>query len=194
MKILLKEDEYFNHPYNNTITCERCIEVALAKRFIQEFPSCMEIGAVSPYYFDIEHTVIDPFDPYEKSIRKNAEDLDFNQAEVLSISTIEHIGDTQGYGNMFSAKSPQAAIHFLQKLELEAKRYFVSLPVGQHPPLTDYIKTSQINWFGYFKVSQKPEWVFTANSPKILEFNYAHPFPAANAVIFLTKNINLELW
>ena len=84
---------YFNHPHNQTIVNERCVEIPVALRFLDLFKSddFVEVGAVLPHYIKSNHTVIDPID--NTSTNKDyAENVDFSNKSVLSISTIEHIG------------------------------------------------------------------------------------------------------
>lgn len=56
------ELEYFTHDYNYTRANERCVEVALAKTFIEKHPQFTEIGAVMHYYGNSAKRVIDCFD------------------------------------------------------------------------------------------------------------------------------------
>ena len=46
-----KEFEYFHHEHNRTRINERAVELPLVEYFLNEYPDCVEIGAVSPYYF-----------------------------------------------------------------------------------------------------------------------------------------------
>jgi len=80
--------------YNNASNTERMVEIPLAEWFIKKYgnQSFMEIGAVSPYYFDISHHVFDITDPYEHCLKINVKDISYTNTRVLSISTIEHMG------------------------------------------------------------------------------------------------------
>jgi len=49
--------------YNNAANTERMIELPIAMWFINHFNSIIiEVGAVSPYYWQIIHPVFDPYD------------------------------------------------------------------------------------------------------------------------------------
>jgi hypothetical protein len=85
-------EQYYNAPYNHTIQNERCVELLLAFRFIDFHQSnIFEIGAVSPYYKKTGHSVIDPTDK-KASIQAFSQDIEINDKNILSISTIEHMG------------------------------------------------------------------------------------------------------
>lgn len=194
MKISISPEEYIDHPYNGTITNERAIEVAFAKRYLQEFNDIIEIGAVMPYYGHESHLVYDPYDPYSKSIKEFAENLDIKNKNVLSVSTIEHMGGAEGNGNSFRAQQPNAPVEFLERLLLEANSFLVTLPVGQNTYLDSYFKINlnKYEWFAFEKLSQNPPIWQPNKSYSIYNRTYGYPFPASNAVLILTKGIKHE--
>lgn len=200
MNISLDRQNYVDHEYNGTITNERCIEIALANRYIEDYPDFVEVGGVMPYYGKVNHLVYDPYDKHESCIKEFAENVDFSGKNVLSISTIEHFGETNGYGPYFSAKDIYASERFINKLFIEANSFFISIPMGQHPRLNEYLKLNLKRYicFAYVKLIQEaPLWMLNTLEKSddieyIINAKYAYPFPCANAVLFLTKNVILS--
>lgn len=194
MKINITPEEYIDHPYNGTITNERAIEIAFGKRYLNEFNDVIEIGAVMPYYGHESHLIYDPFDPHPKSIKEFAENLDIKNKNVLSVSTIEHMGGAEGHGNCFRAEKPNAPVEFLEKLLAEANSFLVTLPVGQNTHLDTYFKghLNKYQWLAFEKISQTPPLWEANNSSTIYHRLYGYPFPASNAVLILTKGIKYE--
>lgn len=73
---------------------ERCLEIAIAKIWLKKnAKNIIEIGAVTLYYFKIIHDVCDPADSHQNvNLKTSMFDIDLVGKNVLSISTIEHIG------------------------------------------------------------------------------------------------------
>lgn len=194
MNIDINPDQYFQHEYNGTFNNERCIEVAFAKRYLEEvgFDNVIEIGAVLPYYDDTKHLVFDPFDKHPMAKSEFAENIDVKDKNILSISTIEHMGDAQGYGRHYRCQEPNKSYQFLDKLNSEAKSFFVTLPINQHLDLDKTLKENlyKFKWFGYTKKAQSPPvWELSLDKDDVFSKSYAYPFECANAAIFLYKGI-----
>lgn len=194
MNIHFEKEEYFDHEYNGTLTNERCVEIPLALRYADEigFNNLIEIGAVLPYYGKDSHLVYDPFDEHPSSKKEFAENLDVKDKNVLSISTLEHMGGAHGYGRHYRCDEPDKSFDFIKKLNLEAKSFLVTLPIGQHLALDHSLRQnlSGFNWFGYVKTNQTPpRWGLTINPEELFSKKYADPFQCANGCIFLYKGI-----
>ena len=194
MKISISKDEYIDHYYNGTINNERALEIQFGIRYLSEFNDVIEIGAVMPYYGYDSHLIYDPYDSHPKNMKEFAENLDIKNKNILSISTIEHMGETNGHGYCFTAQKPDAPAEFLEKLLEQAKSFLITLPIGQNPPLDNYLKNNlnKYTWLGFEKLSQSPPLWQSNNTLKIYEKTYGYPFPASNALIILTKGINYE--
>ena len=70
------------------------IQVPLAEWFLKKHNyghTIIEVGAVTPYYFNVTHLIYDPYDTYEKCIKIRAEYIGYREKILLSISTIEHV-------------------------------------------------------------------------------------------------------
>jgi hypothetical protein len=137
MKFVFKnrEFEYFIHHYNDTQRTERAVEIPLLKMYKDKIDQFIEIGCVSPYYFPVTHTVYDLTDKHPACTNLDADKIDLDNKNILSISTIEHFG-AGDYGNQ---KETNKASKFLEKiLNLECT-YLVSWPLGYNLELDEFV-------------------------------------------------------
>ena len=115
---------------------ERTIEIPIAKEYIAAHDTderFLEIGAVTPYFRKAlggEPTwpVYDLYDSWGRCVRMDAEDLTYTDANVLSISTIEHMGMLE-YGNTEEDKVKAAQV--FQKITTQARSF-----AGAQPAIT----------------------------------------------------------
>jgi len=176
---------HFNHPHNQTIVNERCVEIPVALRFLDLFSNddFIEVGAVLPYYIKSTHPVIDPVDK-ASTIKDYAENLDFSNKSVLSISTIEHIG--RGDYNIKSQNN--LAQEVLKKIYNASKSCLISWAIGYNKPLDSYVKNSnEFNYIFYQRVEVN-KWI-TSQCDSNFNAKYGTPFHNGNSVIFIYKNI-----
>lgn len=195
MNIKIDPIEYISHPYNQTITNERCIEIVLMQRYIKEKNSdLIEIGCVAPYYLNISHDCFDPYDNHPLSKKEFAEKIDIKGKNILCISTIEHMGNYNGPWGGNEVKDPNVSINFLKKLQDEANSFLVSFPIGAHDKLEDYFKSNAhlYKWFCYQKVSQSPPLWEINNDLSFCGRPYGEPFPHGNFIYFIYKGIDIE--
>lgn len=169
----------------NYIT-ERAIEVPVGRKWAENKINLIEIGAVLPsYYNDIKHDVVDPFDE-KANIKKYLHEVDINNKNVLSLSTVEHIG-LDDYGSSYINEN--GAIESIQRILSESNSCLISVPIGYNPKMDDWIRTnhSNMNTFAYQKTSQNP-LIWNYESPAVnFNFQYNAPFLFANMVLFIYK-------
>src|SRR4051812_26796604 len=75
---------------------ERSVELAVANAWLDEQPGdIIEIGAVTPYYWPGRiGRIVDPVDTHPRvTDRVSLFDMDFSGQTVLSLSTLEHVGE-----------------------------------------------------------------------------------------------------
>lgn len=143
----IKEFEYngnsyklFEHPFNcgytETRMTERSVELAIAKRFIDDNDSLVEIGAVTPYYFheDKIQEIVDPTDVHYRVSKKSLFDCNLTGKNVLSISTVEHIGTSD-----FGMHEKQTSIDAVNKIRDEAEHYLITVPFGYNRILDNWV-------------------------------------------------------
>lgn len=122
----------FFHPHNCGLPAakrrtERTVELPIADRWLASVDpaNVVEIGAVTPYYWPSRIArVVDPVDA-RAAERASLFDVDLTGRDVLSISTIEHIGEGR-YG-IAENRTPLEA---LQKIAGEARSLLITFPCG----------------------------------------------------------------
>lgn len=168
---------------------ERTIEVPIAKRWLDFYgKQIIEVGAVMPYWLkpkEMLHQVVDPYDPYDKGIKTDAEELSFLKLNVLSISTIEHIGLTE-YGN--SNSDQEKANRVLSKIIEEANNYLITIPLGYNLSLDQYTETLHptVKKFILIQTREDNRWEMGTVS---INHKYNSPYKYANGVLFLTNTL-----
>jgi hypothetical protein len=173
--------------YHEPTNSERRIEVPLLAHFIQraDKDEVIEVGAVSNHYFPSHHRIYDPTD--ERAIKEFAERLDYVGKNVVSVSTVEHIGRAE-YG--LSSTSPYRAIIALSKM-LEAETYLITWPIGYNTLLDSYARNVLTIFNDKNIITAKRDadnnWEIT--NPRSFDFGYNSPYPLGNAIIIIT---NLE--
>ena len=185
---------------------ERCIEIALAFRWIDLMNNdIVEVGAVTPYHNipkTLSHPIIDPYDE-EATIQDFVENQDLTMDNVLSISTIEHIGmaggDYDGSGLRQEVADPHASPAALQKILNESEKCLVTFPVGYNKSLDDWVENNldRLQCFGYHKVfgkyvyvghetHWKTVWNYYPHVESIKPYQYREPFPLGNFILCIT--------
>jgi len=185
MDFSIKPDDYFDHPYNSTSTNERCIEVPIGIRFLNLFreDNLIEVGAVLPHYVKSNHDCIDPVDPIA-SKKEYAENINYTDSSVLSISTIEHIG----HGDYGLPKKENQAQEVLLKIYKQSSKCLISWPVGYNRDLDSYVKKNSLFKYVFHKRTKQNEWVLST-SQSVFDTEYGTPFHAGNAIIWVYKNL-----
>jgi hypothetical protein len=178
--------KYFDHSYNNTKFNERCVEIPLGFYFLNTFDvnSIIEIGAVMPYYSNnIVHKVYDIIDPYDKCIRDDLTKINFsfNDINVLSISTIEHIGK----GDYGLDVDNESGITFLKKIIQESKNYLITFPWGYNKNFDEQILQNNINFILIKRVSEF-DWKVVTND-NVNNIQYNTPYSCGNSVVLITN-------
>ena len=185
---------FFKHPHNNTLTNERAVEIVLGLRYIDFTKGdLVEIGAVTSYYANSNHEIVDPMDKMATN-RTSAENYDYRDKNILSISTIEHIG----LGDWIPKRNKSLAFKVLDKIYKDSKSCFITWPIGYNLGLDKMVKEnlSKFNYFFYVKrgrwqkkPKQSPQWELISDE-KGFDFDYDSPFEkTANSIIFITKGI-----
>ncbi len=168
---------------------ERVIEIPIALEFLKLFDpgDVVEIGAVLPYHIAaVSHQIIDPYDPWPLSLRRDAEEVDVTGKVVLSISTIEHIGK-QEYGD--HKKDPGKAMRVFDKITAQAADYLISFPVGYHKKFDQHVRlktaVGDLTGFMFMRFNSINDW--TQISGLRWRYRYNYPFPYGNAVVFIAS-------
>jgi hypothetical protein len=176
---------YFGNVYNETWKNERAVEIPIA---ISELRAAagrriLEVGRVMAHYLRVGHDVVDRYE-----VGPGVQNVDIESFRpaapydlVLSVSTLEHVGWDE------RPRDPDKAIraiHHLGTLLARGGTLFMTVPVGCHPGLDDYLGASpEFDALHYLKrVTAGNEWV-EVDRETARACAYGRPFPYANAVV-----------
>lgn len=172
--------------YNNPKTNERNIELPLGFWFLEEHPlNTIEIGEVTAMYHEAKHPVYD-LSSADASRRKDVFDINMTGCNVLSISTVEHVG----FGDYGNKPEPHLAIEAIKKIRKEASRYLITFPVGYNIELDDDLMTSGIPYF-LMERDADNKWYYVRHKD-LTKFKYNSPYYAGNAICVIT-NTGIDL-
>jgi len=193
----IQEEDYFFDPINS-IDNERILELRLALDYYQELfekgrkSNIVEVGNVLGFYGHIEHFCIDKFatipdiSPAGEVHNIDAIDYNYHGKDVISISTIEHIG-LDDYGNK-EANDGLDAITALNKIKEESDSYFITFGTNHNKTLDKYIvdNIDQYKWHGWCRTDLN-KWEYTKQDMSVWEKVHDTPFKYANGIILLTS-------
>ena len=129
--------------YNSPNTNERRGELPLAFWFIENYnDDLIELGEVTDFYRDGKHPVYDLCKSKENTIVMDILDVDYKGKNVVSLSTIEHVGN----GDYGYEKSDNKALDVLNKIIKDAKNYLISFPIGYNRGLEKVIVDNDIDY------------------------------------------------
>lgn len=134
-----KKYNYCNARYNSSRYNERAVEIPIGLELLERYKDdTLEIGAVLPYYSDIEHDCIDLADghPMAKRVDVMHWQPDRNYKAIVSISTLEHVGD--GWVDTIVALN-----RLFDWLE-ESGELLVTLPHGYNAKLDTIIRSNSL--------------------------------------------------
>jgi len=136
-------------PYRMT---ERSVELAIADKWLENNKNVIEIGAVTPYYWPHRiKDIVDPTDTHKLiNIKKTLCDINLTGKNILSLSTIEHIGNRE-YG---LEKEPELALQAFEKIIKESKHSLITIPVGYNLTLDAYIFNRSKNDINIFYLAR----------------------------------------
>lgn len=198
-----KRLKLFYSEYNCGMNCklrltERALELAVARDWGNQLNGdYIEIGAVTPYYGSnfSNHLVIDPYDSHENvNIKKSLFEYDYFGKNVLSISTIEHVG-TGDYG----LDKTESCIEALNKILEESSLCLISFPMGYNNILDKYVMednrfrgltTNVIRVCVYGRNKYGNDWEIL-DKPEKNYYKYSYGPLWANCVCFIEKSIGL---
>lgn len=184
--------------HNVTWANERCVELALARVLLAGVRSerLLEVGHVTPHYFQAGHLVVDKYEPGAL----NADIVDFMPPErfdlILSISTFEHIAfDEPGATPAPAAVAAgvAAALDRCRGLLAPGGLLAITVPLGYNPALDAMIANDELGWdrATWFKRFPRRRWR-RVSRPEAVRCRYGSPHPFANAI--LLAEWDAEAW
>lgn len=174
------ELEYLYHQYNcgtGRHRTERTIEIPIALYWLDRINTPIEVGAVLPYYKNnLIHDVIDPVDP-KATIKKSLFDCDLRDKDVISVSTIEHVG-TGEYSYSENGVNASLAFDYISR---DSDKYIITFPYGCSNILDKRLVENGFNCNVYMLSRQKNEEWVQVNYKGLLPYGRCE----ANSVIVL---------
>lgn len=175
---------YFYYPHNSTWKNERCVELPIVYKFIENesVEDVLEVGNVLSHYFNCHHQVVDKYE--EGSNVVNVDIVDFQPSKkyklIVSISTFEHIGFDE------QIKDPAKIFKCVDKLTsllLPGGKLVYTVPLGLNPHLDSSLIEGYIPGDKHFlKRTSYEVWEETDKiSVKGVAYNEPHPY--ANAIV-----------
>ena len=175
--------------HNVTWANERCIELALARRFLAGIPPerILEVGNVTPHYFGGGHTVVDKYELGALQVDIVDFESDRRFDLILSISTFEHIGFDEAGGpeepEAVAAKI-RAAVDRCRGLLAPGGTFAITVPMGYNPALDAMIASGALGsdratWFKRFAGRHWRE----VGREEGLVCRYGSPYPFANSIM-----------
>lgn len=137
---------YFHHHHNcgfpGKRRTERTVELAIADWWLKQHPDAVEVGAVTPYYWPGRvANVIDPADSHRAvTDRISLFDFDFSNRDILSISTVEHIGE-----HRYGLNEPRTPMQAIEKISGEARKFVITFPSGWRPELDEFVFSGEVD-------------------------------------------------
>jgi hypothetical protein len=118
------------------------------------------------------------------NIKKSLFDIDLSMKNVISISTIEHIG-TGDYNMPIN----ENCIEALDKILKESKNCLITIPIGFNKILDNYIASKSISAFAfidiYYRSKKLNNWHHSTDLNKIKQISYGPLW--ANGILVISK-------
>jgi hypothetical protein len=180
----------FNCGYESARTTERSVELALAFRWLKLIAGrVIEVGAVLPYYADqgmelskIDR-IIDPSDRHPGvTDRCSLFEYDFCGKNVLSISTLEHVG-TGDYD-----LPAEDCIHACERLVCDSAACFITVPLGYNPKLDGHLYSADWPMTTMTVIHRSPtfnDWKTTTDRSLIGKISYGPAW--ANGIVIIER-------
>lgn len=186
-----REYKYFYHWYNQTWSNERAVEIPVFYSILLENrnKNVLEVGNVMSHYFTVDHDILDKYDRVHNIIKCDVVEYhpDFKYDLIISISTLEHVG--QDEIPLDPAKSLQAIAHLYSLLKPHGRLIF-SIPVGYNAALDKAIFSKRLRGiavqatYAMRRVSRHNYWEETTLE-EVRGYRYGHPYKAANAILIV---------
>jgi len=155
-QIINYADKYINHNLQKT---ERLVELALAEIFLKKYgfyENLIEIGCVTPYYFNVNHKVYDLTDKHPLNQKINAKSVDTKYKYVLSISTIEHF-NIVGYN--ISNDNFLDPTEWLTITMSNSSGFLITFPMGFNKILDSFILESNMITSFLSRLNRSNKWI-----------------------------------
>lgn len=162
------EFDLYDHPYNTTALNERGVEIPIAIDWLADrvMADGVEVGNVLNHYGFPPHRVIDLHEQGDGIENIDVFDLDGTFDWIVTISTLEHVGDDSG-----DPLDSVLAVEHLRSLLAPGGEMLVTVPGGCNPLLDDYLAAADTSR-ACTLVRAGGRWVQTAQ-PTFLPYGHS---------------------
>lgn len=172
-----KTYKYFYHPYNDTWSNERIVEIPIILEILKTYKgeNVLEIGNVLSHYVPVNHKILDKYEKGENILNEDIVDFaPINTYDlILSISTIEHVGYDEKPKD--SNKIPQA-LKKIESLLTPQGKAVITIPLGYNPNLDTMINNSSLGFTKTYCLKRIGKGVWEETSfEKIRSPHYDNP-------------------
>jgi len=185
---------YFIHRYNTTWRNERCVEIPIVWKMLEEHQGkeVLEVGNVLSHYYLVKHDIVDKYEVFDGVINQDVANFRTSKKYdlIVSISTMEHVGwdeDPRDQSKILGepVKIPQAMENLLECLT-PGGMIVMTIPVGYNPQLDRSLAEGRIGFTKRLclKRVSKYTWV-ESDWAECRDARYGTPYTAANALIIL---------
>lgn len=192
------EHPYFLHRYNHAWLAERTVEIPLARAWYQSQAQrqpngrVLEVGNVLSHYEPVTHEILDLYERAPGVINQDIADYqpaDSSQrfAAILSISTLEHIGENESDPAKRAAHVQRAQLNLARLLDADGE-LFATIPLGVETPFRSEIEQAALGQPSFFtrvaflrRIDSANNWQ-AATWDEVNDSAYDTPYPAANAI------------
>ena len=149
------EYKYFYHKYNYTPLNERCVEIPIVMRKLDEYldakKQVFEIGNVMQNYHKREWEILDKFEKGDNVINKDIVDYktDKRYDLIICVSTIEHIGFDD---NLKDDDRISSAILNMKNMLKKDGELIITFPLGYNPNADKLVEK---DWFDKITLMRK---------------------------------------
>lgn len=141
--------DYFDHPYNTTRQNERCVELAIAREWLHDAAvrdgravEGLEVGNVLGHYgVPWERRIVDLNEQGDGVENVDVFDVDDTFDWIVSISTIEHVGQDDGWDD---PRRAPLAVDYLRSLLRPGGRMLVTAALGWNAALDAALTSGEI--------------------------------------------------
>jgi len=172
------EFDGYNNPKNN----ERRAELPIAFWFISMYyNNLIEVGEVTPFYAEVTYDVYDPSGEKPNTKKIDGFDIDYTNKNVLSISTVEHIGR----GDYGFPVVPHQALEYIKLVKSQCNKFLITFPIGYNRELEEDLILDNQDFFIVERDSIN-NWK-TVDHKDFSRYEYNSPYYAGNAIAVLTN-------
>lgn len=174
--------DLFAHPYNDTLTNERAVEIPIAMDFMARAEGAgLEVGNVLGHYFTDEQLpprrIVDRFE-----VARGVENLDLFEVAgtfdwIVSVSTIEHVRWHPGT-NQHNPFGAVAGLAYLCGLLAPGGSMLVTVGLGQNAVLDAHVLKADSAWTTFVRrrgmEPNENEWFVDWPTAKQCEYGPTH--------------------